>query len=79
MQTTRKQDGSAEVKFWASSVSCCLKSKIFWSFQNKHNMHSFMTAWLLDLTDLLDMLNDLNLALQGQDKHVINMISCNCF
>ncbi|XP_049444494.1 general transcription factor II-I repeat domain-containing protein 2-like [Epinephelus fuscoguttatus] len=34
--------------------------------------------WLLDLaflTDLTGMLNDLNLELQGQDKHVINMIS----
>lgn len=41
------------------------------------------SQWLLDLaflTDITEMLNDLYLELQGQDKHVINMIgSVNTF
>lgn len=47
---------------------------------SKHTEHIQLedSQWLLDLTfltDITDMLNDLNLELQGKDKHVINMIS----
>ncbi|XP_053173285.1 general transcription factor II-I repeat domain-containing protein 2A-like [Scomber japonicus] len=47
---------------------------------SKHTEYAQLedSQWLLDLsflTDITEMLNDLNLELQGQDKHVINMIS----